>query len=157
MSLRYSPIPIVMKYILRGKIHSIFHNRIFAFDEHANESIMLLLYIYMILNLIRNGNAFLLKVSNLPLQRPLHWQTTIVKMSTTTILSSSDITALSWSDLQNMVGETSVGTALNNESKLRLEGKGSAHVQNKLRTFDSNDEPVITLFRDHAGWSVIHT
>jgi hypothetical protein len=70
--------------------------------------------------------------------------------------SSSGATdvALSWSDLQDKVGTTAVGAALNNEAKLRSQGKGSAHVQNKLRKFDSNGEPAITFFRDHAGWYV---
>jgi hypothetical protein len=70
--------------------------------------------------------------------------------------SSSGTTdvVLSWSDLQDKVGTTAVGTALNNEVKLRSQGKGSAHVQNKLRKFDSNEEPAVTLFRDHAGWYV---
>ena len=103
----------------------------------------------MLLNFIRNGSAFLTVSPTVPLQRPLYLQG-IAKMSTTA--SSSDVSALSWSDLQTMVGETSVGAALNNESNLRLQGEGSAHVQNKLRKFDSKDEPVITLFRDHAGW-----
>ncbi len=107
---------------------------------------MFFISLYMLLHLIRSGNAFLTKVSIAPLHRPKYLQK-FAKMSTT-----SDVAALSWSDLQKMVGETSVGTALNNESSLRLEGKGSAHVQNRLRKFDSDDEPVITLFRDHAAW-----
>ena len=107
---------------------------------------MLFISVYMLMHLIRSGNAFLTKVSITPLQRPKHLPK-FARMSTT-----SDVVAWSWSDLQTMVGETSVGTALNEESRLRLEGKGSAHVQNKLRKFDSDDEPVITLFRDHAGW-----
>lgn len=110
---------------------------------------MLLMSIFMLLNLIRSGNAFLTAASTATLHRPFHLQIA-AKMSSTT--STSDVTALSWSDLQKMVGETSVGAALNNESNIRLEGKGSAYVQNKLRKFDSDDEPVITLFRDHAGW-----
>lgn len=59
----------------------------------------------------------------------------------------------SWSDIQSAVGETDVGQALNKEVELRSQGKGSAHVQNKLRLFDSTDNsPPITLFRDQAGW-----
>jgi hypothetical protein len=105
----------------------------------------------MLLNLARNGSAFVATKSTAPLRRILHSHSwTVAKMSSTSF--TSDVTALSWLDLQKMVGETSVGAALNKESALRLEGKGSAHVQNKLRKFDSNDEPVITLFRDHAGW-----
>jgi glutathione S-transferase len=59
----------------------------------------------------------------------------------------------SWNEIQSTVGETSVGKALNSESELRSRGKGSAHVQNKLRSFGSDSQsPPITLFRDHAGW-----
>jgi glutathione S-transferase len=59
----------------------------------------------------------------------------------------------SWSEIQSTVGETSVGQALNNEVELRSQGKGSAHVHNKLRLFQSKDDkPVITFYRDHAGW-----
>ena len=64
------------------------------------------------------------------------------------------VLANSWSDLQKQVGETVVGKALNAEAELRNQGRGSAHVQNKLRKFGSDDEPQITLFRDHAGWYV---
>ena len=110
---------------------------------------MLLMCIYMFLNLVRNGSAFVTTALTAPLRRTLPLRT-VAKMSSTSL--SSDVTALSWLDLQKMVGETPVGEALNNESILRLEGKGSAHVQNKLRKFDSNEEPVITFFRDHAGW-----
>jgi hypothetical protein len=66
--------------------------------------------------------------------------------------STSSTTILSWSELQEQVGNTLVGKALNNEVKQRLQGNGSAHVQNTLRLFGSNDEPQITLYRDHAGW-----
>lgn len=66
--------------------------------------------------------------------------------------AAADTAVPSWSDLQQRVGQTAVGAALNEETKLRSQGKGSAHVQNKLRKFGSDAEPVITLFRDHAGW-----
>ncbi len=66
---------------------------------------------------------------------------------------SSTATIPSWTDLQSTVAETSVGKALNYEVELRKQGKGSAHVQNKLRLFGSKDpKPAITLYRDHAGW-----
>lgn len=126
------------------------------FEEHlpqsATVSIMLLMNIYMLLNVVRSGTAFVTTASTAPLRRTLNLRT-VAKMSSTSSTSQSDVaTALSWLDLQKMAGETPAGAALNNESILRLEGKGSAHVQNKLRKFDSDDEPVITLFRDHAGW-----
>jgi hypothetical protein len=61
-------------------------------------------------------------------------------------------TVPSWADLTDKVATTAVGRALNAEVKLRKEGKGSAHVQNTLRLFASDDEePRITLYRDHAG------
>ena len=71
-----------------------------------------------------------------------------------TATSTPSTTVPSWADIQSTVGETSVGQALNKESELRSEGKGSAHVQNKLRLFDapSSSTPPITLYRDHAGW-----
>jgi hypothetical protein len=66
--------------------------------------------------------------------------------------STSGTIVLSWNELQGQVGKTAVGTALNNEVQLRLDGKGSAHVQNTLRKFGSDSDPQITLYRDHAGW-----
>jgi hypothetical protein len=110
---------------------------------------MWLMYTFMLLQVARKGNGLLNIAPNLllPKQRFLP----ISKMSTSSI-EVTDVSSLSWSDLETMVGGTAVGTALNNESTLRLEGKGSPHVQNKLRKFDSNDEPDITFFRDHAGW-----
>jgi glutathione S-transferase len=69
-------------------------------------------------------------------------------------MSSSTVSsAPSWADIQASVGKTEVGQALDKENKLRSTGQGSAHVQNKLRLFDSKDtSPAITLFRDQAGW-----
>ena len=69
-------------------------------------------------------------------------------------MSSTSTKVPSWNDLQTLVGETAVGSALNKEVKLRTKGKGSAHVQNKLRLFDAPEgaTPPITLYRDHAGW-----
>lgn len=58
----------------------------------------------------------------------------------------------SWADLTSQVATTPVGQALNNEVELRKNGKGSAHVQNTLRKFDSDEDPKIILYRDHAGW-----
>jgi len=67
--------------------------------------------------------------------------------------SSTATTVPSWQNLQAMVAETPVGKALNQEVELRKQGKGSAHVQNTLRLFNSKDpKPPILLYRDHAGW-----
>lgn len=67
--------------------------------------------------------------------------------------SATSVATPSWEELQSTVGETSVGQALNNEIELRSQGKGSAHVRNKLRLFQNDGgDPPITLFRDHAGW-----
>jgi glutathione S-transferase len=67
--------------------------------------------------------------------------------------SSTASSAPSWADVAASVGKTEVGQALDKESKLRSTGQGSAHVQNKLRLFDSKEKsPAITFFRDHAGW-----
>lgn len=74
--------------------------------------------------------------------------------SSTAAPSASKETCYSWENLQQKIGETAVGASLNTESSLRTLGKGSAHVQNKLRMFASSEEPAITLFRDHAGWYV---
>jgi hypothetical protein len=67
--------------------------------------------------------------------------------------STAATTAIpSWSDLQSQSEATPVGKALVSEFENRKNGKGSAHVQNKLRQFKSDEQPAITLFRDHAGW-----
>lgn len=83
-----------------------------------------------------------------------HRSTPIGTIPSTRFMSSSaeTLTVPSWSELQKAVDETPVGMALNAELQLRWKGKGSAHVQNTLRLFDSNDDPQITLYRDHAGW-----
>jgi hypothetical protein len=70
-------------------------------------------------------------------------------------LPSTSNTIPSWTYLQESVGKLPVGIALNNEDNLRKEGKGSAHVQNRLRKFGKEEEPQITFFRDHAGWYVV--
>jgi hypothetical protein len=66
--------------------------------------------------------------------------------------SATSVATPSWEELLSTVGETPVGQALNNEVQLRTEGKGSPHVQSKKRLFRQDDDPSITLFRDHAGW-----
>jgi glutathione S-transferase len=66
--------------------------------------------------------------------------------------SATSVATPSWEELQSTVGETPVGQALNNEVQLRTQGKGSPHVQSKKRLFRQDDDPAITLFRDHAGW-----
>lgn len=101
----------------------------------------------MFLSLVQRGSSFL----NSP-------TISIVNRLASHSLAMSSTTAtdvrplLSWTDLQRHAGETAVGAALNAETELRKQGKGSPHVQNKIRKFGQNDEPVITLFRDHAGW-----
>jgi glutathione S-transferase len=76
-------------------------------------------------------------------------------MSRSTILKRTVMSATkvpSWSDLQQTAGATKVGAALNEEVLRRSKGDGSAHVQNTLRKFGKDNEPPITLYRDHAGW-----
>ena len=66
---------------------------------------------------------------------------------------STTATVPSWDEIQSIVAKDPVGKALNDEVELRSKGKGSAHVQNKLRLFESKDgKPPIKLYRDHAGW-----
>ena len=93
-------------------------------------------------SVIRRGSAFVSKVSG-----PLS------SLAYTSLSMSSVATEVpTWSDLQSKSKGTAVGQALEKESALRKEGKGSAFVQNKLRKFQSEDTPQITIFRDHAGW-----
>lgn len=108
------------------------------------------MHLGILLSALREGRGFLnlARVAQFP-----RLLSTASSMSSSAGTGATEV-ILSWSDLQNKVGTSLVGAALNNEVKLRSEGKGSAHVQNKLRKFGSNDEPVITLFRDHAGWYV---
>jgi len=89
--------------------------------------------------------------------RVRHRQQVNLAMSTTASRegASSSATLPSWSDLKSKADATDVGKALNREVELRKIGKGSAHVQNELRLFDSSSDPKITLFRDHAGWCVV--
>ena len=72
-------------------------------------------------------------------------KTTLRMVSTTTAVPS-------WDDLKSQSELTPLGKAMTVEGDLRKVGKGSAHVQNKLRQFESTELPAITLFRDHAGW-----
>jgi len=65
---------------------------------------------------------------------------------------SAAILVPSWDDVKSKSFETQVGSALEQEVKSRQQGKGSAHVQNTLRLFNSDQTPKITLYRDHAGW-----
>ena len=90
--------------------------------------------------LANRGSAFLSSSSNTP--KP----TSILKMSTATD------TIPSWADLQSKSKSTFAGKALENEMALRQEGKGSAFVHNTLRKFQSDETPLITVYRDHAGW-----
>ncbi len=68
------------------------------------------------------------------------------------LIMSAQVSSLSWESLKSASSEQTVGTALNQEMELRKTGKGSAHVQSRLRLFDSQEKPKITLYRDHAGW-----
>ena len=73
-----------------------------------------------------------------------------IAMSSSTV--SNEIATPSWDELKIESTNQPVGNALNNEVEKRKQGKGSAHVQSKLRLFDSDETPKITLYRDHAGW-----
>ena len=68
--------------------------------------------------------------------------------------SSPTTTVPSWSSLQKQAQATPTGRALVKEVELRKKGQGSAHVHNTLRLFrnSAQQQPDITLFRDHAGW-----
>jgi len=67
--------------------------------------------------------------------------------------SQQKIVKPSWDELKAESADQAVGAALNNEVEKRKEGKGSAHVQSRLRLFSSDEKaPKITLYRDHAGW-----
>ena len=69
---------------------------------------------------------------------------------------STQTSTSSWDDLKDFSAAQPIGAALNNEVEVRESGKGSAHVHNKLRLFDTNEQPKITLYRDQAGKSCIH-
>lgn len=53
----------------------------------------------------------------------------------------------SWETLQSAASSTQVGSALDEESASRTAGTGAAFVQNKLRLFDANERPKLTLYR----------
>ena len=77
----------------------------------------------------------------------------LLSLSPATSLKMSTVTEVpTWPDLQSKSKENSVGQALEQEMKLRKDGKGSAFVQNTVRKFKSEETPQITLYRDHAGW-----
>ncbi|KAL7534274.1 hypothetical protein ACHAXR_008407 [Thalassiosira sp. AJA248-18] len=65
---------------------------------------------------------------------------------------SATSTDTSWAVLQTVASNTAVGAALNDEKESRANGTGAPFVQNKLRLFETDDTPKLTLFRDHAGW-----
>ena len=91
------------------------------------------------------ANSFL--SSSVAPTKPARQASSFLHMST-----ASATTLPSWTDLASRVATTPVGQALNQEVELRKQGRGSAHVQNKLRKFDSDKDPKIILYRDHAGW-----
>lgn len=63
----------------------------------------------------------------------------LLKMSS----SITSTTIPSWLDLKEESESTPVGKSLVNEVELRSKGKGSAHVQNRIRQFNSKQEPRI--------------
>lgn len=73
------------------------------------------------------------------------------KFTRKTTLFMSAIDTDSWTKLQSSASQTKVGAALDLESVSRIEGTGAPFVQNKIRLFDSNERPKLTLYRDHAG------
>ena len=70
----------------------------------------------------------------------------------TKISMSATSSDTSWSGLQTAAAKTSVGAALISEQESRARGTGAPFVQNKLRLFGSTEKPMLTLYRDHAGW-----
>ncbi|GAX18073.1 glutathione S-transferase [Fistulifera solaris] len=74
---------------------------------------------------------------------------THIAASNTPIMTT---TTSSWDDLVKQMDATPVGKALTNELEVRKTGKGSPHVHNTLRKFDSDEDPQVILYRDHAGW-----
>ena len=63
----------------------------------------------------------------------------LLKMSS----SITSTTIPSWLDLKEESESTLVGKSLVNEVELRSKGKGLAHVQNRIRQFNSKQEPRI--------------
>ncbi|OEU07418.1 hypothetical protein FRACYDRAFT_197737 [Fragilariopsis cylindrus CCMP1102] len=81
-------------------------------------------------------------------------------MSTTAATETTTVVP-SWNELKTKISLTSVGKALDDDKKLRLIGKGSPNVHNKLRLFNDEDdsdnngsgkETKYTIYRDHAAW-----
>ena len=128
-------------------------------------------YIWMLLLLAVKGYAFSPPAQHLlavPLRsifsttKSTFLRRTMSSSSVTSPLSTTTVVP-SWLELQQQVGGTAVGRALNDEASLRQAGQGSAHVHNTLRLFQSaasnnnsnnNNLPDITIHRDHAGWCV---
>jgi hypothetical protein len=78
-----------------------------------------------------------------------------VAAATTAAAAAVSTKGNSWVDLRALSLANVVGEALDGEVKRREQGEGSAHVDNRLRQFrlsDGQEEPQITLYRDHAGW-----
>jgi len=104
--------------------------------------IMRLIAFMLFASAIRKGAAFVSKVSG-----------PVSSLASTSLSMSTVATDVpTWSELQSKSKATVVGQALEQESALRKGGKGSAFVQSKLRKFQSDKEPEITIYRDHAGW-----
>jgi hypothetical protein len=83
--------------------------------------------------------------------------------STATEPSSTSSYLPSWKEMfDDILGQTAVGRALNDDVQQRQLGYGSPHVHNTLRKFDNDNNdsnnnnrsdalPKIILYRDHAG------
>ena len=76
-----------------------------------------------------------------------------------TAATGTTVVVPSWNELKTKISLTSVGKALDDDKKLRLIGKGSPNVHNKLRLFNDDDsdngsgkETKYTIYRDHAAW-----
>jgi glutathione S-transferase len=67
-------------------------------------------------------------------------------------MSAMSTDTSSWSGLQTAAAKTAVGAALISEQESRARGTGAPFVHNKLRLFESTERPMLTLYRDHAGW-----
>jgi hypothetical protein len=73
----------------------------------------------------------------------------------TSSLAMSITSTDSWETLQSAASHTPVGRALDEESASRTSGTGAAFVQNKLRMFDANEKPKLTLYRDHGEYFLL--
>ena len=98
------------------------------------------------------NSALAVSAFQLPIHHQLPTTNKDSSRSSSSCLMSTRTEILSWDDLKRVSDEQPVGSALNNEVAMRLNGKGSPHVQSKLRIFSSDTKPKITLYRDHAGW-----